>query len=71
MLSSLGFADSERRQLLKKQIGDWGAWVAQSVKRLTLDFSSGHDLTVSEFEPYIRLALTVWSARGELEKWRV
>ena len=23
-----------------------GAWVAQSVKHLTLDFSSGHDLTV-------------------------
>ena len=33
----------------------WGAWVAQSVKHLTLDFSSGHDLTVHEFEPHIRL----------------
>ena len=33
--------------------GEWGAvervgsaWVAQSFKRLTLDFNSGHDLTV-------------------------
>ena len=26
-------------------------WVAQSVERLTLDFGSGHDLTVREFEP--------------------
>ena len=23
---------------------DWGAWVAQSVKHLTLDFSSGHEI---------------------------
>ena len=28
-----------------------GTWVAQSVKCVTLDFGSGHDLTVSEFEP--------------------
>ena len=33
----------------------WGAGVAQSVKRLTLDFGSGHDLTVHEFEPCIGL----------------
>ena len=32
-----------------------GAWVAQSVKRPTLGFSSGHDLTVCEFEPHIGL----------------
>ena len=32
-----------------------GAWVAQSVKWLTLDFSSGHDLTVPEIEPHIGL----------------
>ena len=32
-----------------------GAWVAQSVKRLTLDFSSSHDLIDGEFEPCIRL----------------
>ena len=32
-----------------------GAWVAQLVGRLTLDFSSGHDLTVREFEPHTGL----------------
>ena len=32
-----------------------GAWVAQSVKRPTLDFSPGHDLMVHEFEPHIGL----------------
>ena len=30
-----------------------GAWGAQSVKRPTLDFGSGRDLTVREFEPRI------------------
>ena len=32
-----------------------GAWVARSVKRPTLGFGSGHDLTVPEFEPRIGL----------------
>ena len=32
-----------------------GAWVAQSFKHLTLDFSSGLDLTVCRFEPHIGL----------------
>ena len=32
-----------------------GARGAQSVKCLSLDFGSGHDLTVLEFEPRIRL----------------
>ena len=32
--------------------GDWGV---QPVKHLTLDFGSGHDLTVHEFEPLIGL----------------
>ena len=36
-------------QHLKSNLG--GTWVAQSVKRLTLDFCSGHDLTVREFKP--------------------
>ena len=31
----------------------WGAWVAQLVKQPTLDFGSGHDLTVREIEPLI------------------
>ena len=30
-------------------------WGALSVKRLTLGFGSGHDLTVCEFEPHVRL----------------
>ena len=29
--------------------------MAQSVKRSTLDFSSGHDLVVREFKPHVRL----------------
>ena len=29
--------------------------MAQSVERLSLDFGSGHDLTVCEFEPHIEL----------------
>ena len=37
------------------RVGDRGIWVAQSVKRLTLDFNSGHDLTVCRFKPHIRL----------------
>ena len=32
-----------------------GAYVAQSVKCLTLDFSSGHDLAVRETEPCVEL----------------
>ena len=31
------------------------AWMAQSVKHLTFDFSSGHDLMVHEFEPHMGL----------------
>ena len=29
--------------------------MAQSVKHLTLDFGSGHDLTVREFKPHVGL----------------
>ena len=32
-----------------------GAWVAQSVERLALDFGSGHDLGVCELEPQVGL----------------
>ena len=34
---------------------DRGTWVAQAVTHLTLGFGLGHDLTVHEFEPYVRL----------------
>ena len=30
-----------------------GAWVAQLVEHLILDFGSGHDLTVRGFEPQV------------------
>ena len=40
--------------------------MAQSVKRLTLGFSSGHDLTVHEFEPHVGSTLTVWNLLGSL-----
>ena len=32
-----------------------GPWLVQSVKHPTLDFDSGHDLTVCEFEPGVGL----------------
>ena len=35
-----------------------GTWVAQSDKHLTLDFGSGHDLTVHEFEPSLSVEPT-------------
>ena len=31
------------------------AWVAQSVRRPTLNFGSGHDLTLGEFKPRVGL----------------
>ena len=46
------------------KILSWGAWVAQLVKHLTLDFGSGCDVTVHEFEPHVRL--TVQSLLGIL-----
>ena len=43
------------RVFLIKQLSARGTWVAQSVKCLTLDFNSDHDLAVRELEPHIRL----------------
>ena len=45
------------------KLDDKGAWVAQLVKRPTLDLDSGHDLMVHEFEPRVRLC----AERGLLE----
>ena len=45
VLGHLGFKRQEKK----------GAWVAESVRRLTLDFGSGHDLTVRGTEPRVRL----------------
>ena len=39
---------------------------AQSVKHLTLVFSSGHDLAIFEIEPALGSVLTVWSLLGIL-----
>ena len=38
-----------------KKIKSRGTWVAQSVEHPTLDLGSGHDLTVHEIEPHVRL----------------
>ena len=45
-------APPKRLSLIKNSRG---ARVAQSVKRQTPDFGSGHDLTVREFEPRVEL----------------
>ena len=39
-----------------------GAWVAQSVKNLTLDFGSGHDLRILRSSPMLGFVLSVESA---------
>ena len=44
-----------------KSIEFWGAWVAQPVKCLTLDFSSGRDLTVMRLSPKSGSTLTMES----------
>ena len=41
-----------------------GAWVAQLVKCLTLDFVSGHDLVVCGWSPTSGLTLSAWSLLG-------
>ena len=40
---------------LNCKIRGMGTWVAQSVKRQTLDFRSGHDLKDCEFKPHVGL----------------
>ena len=51
--------------IIKMYLG--GTWVAQSVKRSTLDFGSGNDLLVPEFESRIGLqADTAEPARNSL-----
>ena len=46
---------------LKRTQKTQGTWLAQSVKPPTLDFSSGRDVTVGEFEPHVGLC----ADRGE------
>ena len=38
---------------------DWGAWVAQSVKHLTLGFHSGYDLKVARWSPALGSMLSM------------
>ena len=42
----------EFEQLIIKNLIRRDAWVAQSVEHLTLDFGSGHDLTVHGIQPH-------------------
>ena len=39
--------------IVKVRTKIWGAWVARSVKCMTLDFHSDHDLMVHRIEPCI------------------
>ena len=51
-----------------KEVKTRGAWVAQSIKRPTGGFSSGHELTIRELEPHIRLCAEseepAWDSRS-------
>ena len=44
--------------------GPWGFWAAQSVKRLSLDFISGHDPMVMGSSPVSGSVLTALSLLG-------
>ena len=45
------------KELLFLHFNSGGAWVAQSVKHLTVDLGSGHDVTVARgMEPHVRLS---------------
>ena len=48
--------------------GRWGAWVAQLVKRLTLDLSSGLDLRVMSSSPHYWALCWVWSLLKKKKK---
>ena len=47
-------------------LGIRSAWVAQSIKRLTLNFSSGRELRVCKIEPFIGLCADSQSLLGIL-----
>ena len=46
--------------------GGWGTWMVQSVKCLTLDFGSGHDLTIVGLSPALGSALSMEPAWNSL-----
>jgi len=47
----LGFRICKRGYIHLKMNQKWGAWVAQLVEHLTLDFGSGHDLGFVKLSP--------------------
>ena len=52
------------QEIIKVKV-NWGAWVAQLVKSLTLDFSSSPDLTVREIEPHVGLCTDNMEPAGD------
>ena len=48
-------AEGVKSKKTQEEMVNCGAYVAQSVKSLTPDFGSGHDLTGCEMEPCIGL----------------
>ena len=55
MKQNISNHDNRARKTKCKSSKAQGAWVVQLVEHLTLDFGSGHDLTVCELEPHIGL----------------
>ena len=45
--------------MMFRRVQTQGAWVAQSIKHLTLDLGSGHDLTVVRLSPMFGSTLSV------------
>ena len=50
-----GASTGEDSMDIFQKVKNRGSWVAQSVKHPTLDFSSGHDLTVCDFKSHVML----------------
>ena len=57
-----GRVDLERAHTAILEVNFWDAWVAQLVKRPTLDFGLGRDLVVHGTEP--TSAMTAWRLLG-------
>ena len=53
-------------QTIESKNKNRGTWVAQSIKHPTLDFSSGHDLTVVRLSPTLSSTLSMESAWDSL-----
>ena len=53
----IGILSGRQFSIVLTNMESGGTWVAESVKHPTLDFSSGHDLTVHELKPRIRLCV--------------